>query len=243
MDRGQRARTGGDRERGDAEDAARDPAHSDSERFRFAVLRVDAERNLAYADMDRSGDAGGVLVDGHRLDEFPTQCSDDHVRRLHAGAERGQGAIARYGRCDHGGGTVHIVDRGGRRLWRPDETGVAGAWHRRRFAAGRAVAGIDRFRYRRVAEFRVVHAAAARGRAHTRGQIHAGGGGAWGSGGRGDAAAGRSSVDGCVAQPDAGAVRSHHRRAHLVQLGGAGDYDLRCVHRRVPSGGGGESRS
>ena len=109
-------------------------------------------------------------------------------------------------------------------------------------AAGRAVAGIDRFRYRRVAEFRVVHAAAARGRAHTRGQIHAGGGGAWGSGGRGDAAAGRSSVDGCVAQPDAGAVRSYHRRAHLVQLGGAGDYDLRGVHRRVPAGGG-ESRS
>ena len=109
MDRGQRARTGGDRERGDAEDAARDAAHGDSERFRFAVLRVDAEWNLAYADMDRSGDAGGVLVDGHRLDEFPTQCSDDHVRRLHAGAERGQGAIARYGRCDHGGGTVHML--------------------------------------------------------------------------------------------------------------------------------------
>ena len=69
-------------------------------------------------------------------------------------------------------------------------------------------------------------------------QIHAGGGGAWGSGGRGDPASGRSSVDGCVAQPDAGAVRSHHRRAHLVQLGGAGDYDLRGVHRRVPAGGG-----
>lgn len=67
------------------------------------------------------------------------------------------------------------------------------------------------------------------------------GGGAWGSGGRGDAAAGRSSVDGCVAQPDAGAVRSYHRRAHLVQLGGAGDYDLRGVHRRVPAGGAGRA--
>lgn len=143
--------------------------------------------------------------------------------------------VTRYACRHRHRNTVHSFDRGRYGVRRHRTPTAAMGRHPQQFVARHRAFGDDRFRYRRRAEFCVVHVAAARGLPHQSRTIHDTRRVTGISDGFRNAASRCATISRSLPESDACPVRRVDRRAHLVQPRRPGHFALCRPHCRVPT--------